>query len=61
MIKINTLLSWRSFLDVIPDTIEDISGSTGIIHDARERFPDLAQCMDARALLRAVAIGCAIS
>ncbi len=43
MIKINTLLSWRSFLDVIPDTVKDLSGSIGIIHDAGERFPDLAQ------------------
>jgi hypothetical protein len=43
MIEINTLLSWRSFLDVIPDTVEDISSSIGIIQDAGERFPDLAQ------------------
>jgi hypothetical protein len=43
LIKINPLLSRRSFLDVIPDPVEDISGSIGIIHDAGERFPDLAK------------------
>jgi hypothetical protein len=42
LIKIKTLLSWRSFPDVIPDAVEDISRSIGIINDAGERFPDLA-------------------
>src|ERR1700686_4923489 len=43
LIKINTLLSRRSFLDVIPDAVEDLSSSIGIIYDAGERFADLAQ------------------
>ena len=37
------MLSRRRFLDVITDPVDDISGSISIIHDAGERFPDLAQ------------------
>jgi hypothetical protein len=43
LIKINTLVSWRGFLNVIPDTVEDISRSIGIINNVGERFPGLAK------------------
>ena len=37
------MLSWRRFLDVISDPIDDVSSPIGIAHDTAERFPDLAQ------------------
>ena len=69
LIKIKTILSRRRFLDLITDPVDDISGSIGIVYDTGKRFPDFPQIwwrlsrefMAARALLRAVAIGCVIS
>ena len=53
---------------MITDAVDDFSGSVGIPDDTGERFPDLPgpagsvqKRMAARALLRAVAIGCRIS
>ena len=42
-IKIKKLVSRRRFLDVITDAVDDVSGSIGIVHNAAERLPDLAQ------------------
>ena len=42
-IEVKTLLSWRRFLDVVPNPVDDVPGSIGIAHDAGERFSDLAQ------------------
>ena len=43
LVKIKVLLSRRRLLDVITDTVDDVSGAIGIAHDAAERLPDLAQ------------------
>src|SRR5204863_3102194 len=43
LVQIKTTLSRRRFLDVITDSVDDISGSIGIGHDTLERFPDFAQ------------------
>src|SRR5260370_1398325 len=40
-IQIKVMLSWRRFLDVIADAVDDLSSSIGIGHDAAERLPDL--------------------
>jgi hypothetical protein len=42
LIQIETKRSRRRLLDVITDTIDDISGTIGIGHDAFQRFPDFA-------------------
>jgi hypothetical protein len=36
-------LSWRRFLDLVTDPVNDISGSIGIGHKALDRFPDFAE------------------
>ena len=54
---------------MITDTVDDFPGSTGIVDDTGERFPDFTQIrpvlskkrMAAQALLRAVTIGWVIS
>ena len=43
LVQIETTLSRRRFLDVITDTVDDISGSIGIVDDTGERFPNFAQ------------------
>jgi hypothetical protein len=42
-VQIGMRLSRRRSLDVIPDTVDDISGSVGIVDDTGERFSGFAQ------------------
>src|SRR5215831_17117489 len=41
-VEIKTLLSRRRFLDLLPDAIDDVSGSICVANDTGECFPDLA-------------------
>ena len=68
-IEIKVIFSRRRLLDVITDAVDDVAGPIRIAHNTDERFPDLTQVRRlhaqkiraARALLRALAIGCVIS
>src|SRR5258706_310007 len=42
-IEIKAIVLWRSFLDVIPDPVDDVSGSIGIAYDTAQGFPHFAQ------------------
>jgi hypothetical protein len=63
-------LRGRRFLDLLPDAIDDCSGSICVRNDTGERFPAPREVRRPHrqensglpgALLRALAIGCAIS
>src|SRR6516162_5646776 len=42
-VEIKTLFSWRRFLDLLSDAIDDFSGSIRVRNHTGEGFPDLAQ------------------
>jgi hypothetical protein len=43
LIEIKTMLSRRCFPDVVTNPVNDESRAVGIVYDAAERFPDLAE------------------